>query len=69
MSFIGAFFYEPVNVGVTSLYHIQDMDYNLVEFPAVLISKLIGIIPSAVFYGKFSLMVSPEDMGKIVNRF
>jgi len=69
MSFIGVFVYEFVNVGVTLLYHIQDMNYNLVEFPDILISKLIGIIPSAIFPGKFALMVSPDDMGKIVIPF
>ena len=63
------FFYESVNVGVTLLYHLQDMNYNLVEFPTILISKLVGIIPSAIFPGKFALMLSPEDMGKIVIRF
>jgi len=68
-SFIGVFFYESVNVGITLLYHLQYMDYSLFEFPAILISKLIGIIPSVIFPGKFSLMVSPENMGKIVNRF
>ena len=68
-AFIGMFFYESVNVGVTLLYHLQYMDYSLFEFPAILISKLIGIIPSVIFPGKFALMVSPEFMGKIVNRF
>jgi hypothetical protein len=45
------------------------MNYNLVEFPYILISKLIGIIPSAIFPGKFALMTSPEEIGKIVIRF
>ena len=63
------FFYESLNVGNTLFYHLQDMNYNLVEFPTILISKLIGIIPSAIFPGKFSLMVFPEDLGKIVSTF
>ena len=45
------------------------MDYNLVEFPDVLISKFIGIIPSAIFPGKFALMISPADVGKSVIRY
>jgi hypothetical protein len=68
-SYIGVFFYESVNVGITLLHHLQDMNYNLVEFPAILIGKLIGIIPSVIFPGKFALMVSTEDIGKIVIRF
>jgi hypothetical protein len=71
--FMGQFsnilFSEPLNVGITLLHHLKDMNYNLVEFPIVLISKLIGIIPSAIFPGKFALMVSPEEIGKIVIRF
>ena len=63
---IGNFVYESVNVGITLLYHIKDMDYNLMEVPDVLFSKLIGIIPSIVFPGKFALMVSPEEVGKSV---
>jgi len=66
---LGNFFYESVNVGITLLYHIQNMDYNLVEFPDVLISKFIGIIPSAIFPGKFALMISPADVGKSVIRY
>ena len=66
---IDNFFYEPMNVGITLLYHLQDMNYNLIEFPTVLISQLIGIIPSAIFPGKFALMVSPEDIGQTVKRF
>ena len=65
-SFIGVLFYESVNVGVTLLHHIKYLDYSLFEFPDVLFSKLIGIIPSVIFPGKFGLMVSPEQMGKIV---
>ena len=68
-NFISVFFYESVNVGITLLHHLQDMNYNLVEFPAILIGKLIGIIPSVIFPGKFALMVSTEDIGKIVIRF
>jgi len=67
--FIDNFFYEALNVGKTLFYHLQDMDYNLVEFPTILISKLIGIIPSVIFPGKFALMVYPEDIGKIVKGF
>ena len=66
---IDNFFYESFNVGITLLYHLQDMNYNLVEFPTILISKLIGIIPSAIFPGKFALMVSPDEIGKTVIRF
>ena len=69
MSFIGVFVYEFVNVGVTLIYHLQYLEYSLFEFPDVLISKLIGIIPSVIFPGKFELMVSPEQMGKIVIPF
>ena len=65
-AFIGMFLYESVNVGVTLLHHIKYLDYSLFEFPDVLFSKLIGIIPSVIFPGKFGLMVSPEQMGKIV---
>jgi len=68
-AFIGMFLYESVNVGVTLLHHLQYMDYSLFEFPAVLISKLIGIIPSVILPGKFSLMISPADVGKIVTRY
>ena len=39
------------------------------EFPDVLISKFIGIIPSAIFPGKFALMISPADVGKSVIRY
>jgi len=67
--FSDTLFSEPLNVGVTLLHHLKDMNYNLVEFPIVLISKLIGIIPSAIFPGKFALMVSPEEIGKIVYSF
>ena len=45
------------------------MNYNLVEFPYILISKLIGIIPSAIFRGKFDLMISADDIGVTVKRF
>ena len=55
-----------MNVSVTLNYHIKDMIFNLIEFPVVLISKFIGIIPSAIFPGKFAFMVSPDDVGKIV---
>ena len=58
-----------MNVGITLLYHIKDMNYNLMEVPDVLFSKLIGIIPSIVFPGKFALMVSPEEVGKSVIRY
>ena len=68
-AFIGVFFYESVNVAITLLHHLQYMDYSLFEFPAVLISKFIGIIPSIIFPGKFSLMLTPADLGKIVTRF
>ena len=43
--------------------------YNLVEFPDVLISKFIGIIPSVIFPGKFALMISPADVGKSVIQY
>jgi len=41
----------------------------LIEFPDVLISKFIGIIPSIIFPGKFALMISPADVGKTVIRY
>ena len=65
-NYFGNFIYEFVNVSVTLNYHIKDMIYNLVEFPVVLISKFIGIIPSAIFPGKFAYMVSPDEVGKII---
>ena len=69
MSTVGNIFYESVNVGVTLFHHIRDMNYNLIEFPDVLISKFIGIIPSIIFPGKFALMISPADVGKTVIRY
>ena len=68
-SHIGNIVYEPINVGVTLLHHLKDLSYGYFEIPVVLISKLIGIIPSAIFPGKFGLMISPADIGKTVVRF
>ena len=68
-SITAVFFYEPVNVGVTLLYFLKEMDYNLIEFPYIFLSRFIGIIPSVIFPGKFGLMITPEEIGKSVLRF
>jgi hypothetical protein len=62
-------FYETLNVNQSLWHYLINSNEKLFAIPYILVSKLIGLIPTAIFPSKFSYMIKPSDLGIVIPHF